>query len=346
MSEEIHKSLITKLLQGDITEEESKQLDNLMATDDNAKAYFEKMTKLYGITELQQEFDKKHNIDKSFQSFLNIREDEPNVIPITQGNPMLKTMMRVAAAVLIALGAGYFYFGEKGQSEITAVNEGGHSSEVLASNDLLTIDTYQKEKTEKNLADKSKVALNINSKLTYPKTFEREKRIVMLEGEAFFHIEPDSTKPFEIHVGNATIVGTAFNVNANDPDSIVVTVKKGVVLFYNEKNPNGILLEANKKGTLLSEFEPVKDLNDNDNYLYWYDGTFWFKNTELKNVVSILNRELGINISIANKGLDNCRITATLKNKSNEEILELLEIVLDINVVKDNNNYVLSGEGC
>ena len=76
MSADQHISLVQKLLQGDITEQESKELDQLLKTDDAAKQHLEKMQKLYGITELQKEFSENLNIDTSFEAFKKERDEE------------------------------------------------------------------------------------------------------------------------------------------------------------------------------------------------------------------------------------------------------------------------------
>ncbi|MCH7534681.1 MAG: FecR domain-containing protein, partial [Bacteroidetes bacterium] len=215
--------------------------------------------------------------------------------------------------------------------------------------EMLVIDSSATEKVELDLADRTNVVLNVNSKISYPRTFDGDKRIVKLEGEAFFNVETDSTKPFVIHVGDGRIVvkGTSFNVNANNPDSIVVTVKEGVIQFYHEGSDQSELLTVDGKGTLMaSSDEVVKADNDNDNYLFWYDGKLWFKNTSLKNVVAKLNKEWNVGLSIADEAIEGCPVTASLTSEEVEKILRLLEMTLDIRVEVEDEKYVIYGEGC
>src|SRR5690606_7652542 len=70
------------------------------------------------------------------------------------------------------------------------------------------------------LPDGSQVWLNANSTLTYPSQFAAEERIVHLEGEAYFHVEPRHTRgksiPFKVISNGQTInvLGTEFNISA------------------------------------------------------------------------------------------------------------------------------------
>ena len=66
------------------------------------------------------------------------------------------------------------------------------------------------------LADGTTVHLNAGSKLTYPVRFAGKRRIVALEGEAYFEVVQDESHPFVVqtHLGEVLVLGTAFNVNA------------------------------------------------------------------------------------------------------------------------------------
>lgn len=80
------------------------------------------------------------------------------------------------------------------------------------------------------LPDSTSVYLNANSRLTVD--FGKRERVVILEGEAFFEVTPDQSKPFKVHTRGLDIgvLGTAFHVNAYPSvDDIRVTVRSGSV---------------------------------------------------------------------------------------------------------------------
>lgn len=62
----------------------------------------------------------------------------------------------------------------------------------------------------------SRVWLNADSKLKYPVTFGSDKREVELEGEGYFEVTRDETRPFRVVVEKQTVevLGTEFNVDA------------------------------------------------------------------------------------------------------------------------------------
>lgn len=72
------------------------------------------------------------------------------------------------------------------------------------------------------LADGTTVHLNAGSKLLYPVRFVGKRRIVTLEGEAYFDVRKDEEHPFVVRTrfGEVTVLGTAFNINA-DRKSVV-----------------------------------------------------------------------------------------------------------------------------
>lgn len=97
-------------------------------------------------------------------------------------------------------------------------------------------DKYQtpiKEFKQLYLPDSTIVYLNANSTLEVQQDFtQQSERRIKLKGEAFFDVKKDSKHPFKIQVGElqVKVLGTSFNINANDAASeIKVAVKSGKV---------------------------------------------------------------------------------------------------------------------
>ncbi|NQY66934.1 MAG: FecR domain-containing protein [Flavobacteriales bacterium] len=330
-NDNLHNELIQKVLLGDASEQEAKQLDELLVSDAGVKSLFNEMKKLYDVTEMDKSFYDKLDADKYYNKFIETTEGK-EVIPISSESNSNYTFLKIAAAILISVGIGYQFLG----------------SEEVVIVEMAVIETNTIEKTEEHLMDNSDVKLNINSKLTYPKSFSADKRIVELKGEAFFEIEPDSTKPFIVKAGNVRIkvLGTAFNVNANNPDSVVVTVKEGTVKVYLTRQDKGVILTANEKGTVLNTKNLTQANNDNMNYLYWYDGVLTFEDATLDKVVSTMNKVYGINITLANEALSSCRVTASYNNFEASKIFKLLEMTLGLTIEDQQEEIVITGEGC
>lgn len=119
------------------------------------------------------------------------------------------------------------------------------------------------------LPDGTLVYLNKDSRLTYPKAFDKSERVVVLEGEAFFDVQRDEEHPFVIYSGNTKteVLGTSFNLKAYDKqDEVELTVVSGEVklsimgIAANNSSVNLIKGEQglfNKDKIELSETEPA-----------------------------------------------------------------------------------------
>lgn len=87
------------------------------------------------------------------------------------------------------------------------------------------------EKSQIVLPDGTKVWLNGDSKLFYESDFKGASREVKLEGEAFFDVVKDPSKPFIVHAATIDIkvLGTSFNVKAYEEESVETTLYRGLV---------------------------------------------------------------------------------------------------------------------
>jgi len=101
------------------------------------------------------------------------------------------------------------------------------------------------------LADKTIVYLNRNSKLIYRNSFNKNDREIILEGEAYFEVENSNVLPFVVFTDKSSVIvrGTKFNVK-EDTFRVVVTVISGVIAFYETDNYNNrIELGKNQSGS-------------------------------------------------------------------------------------------------
>jgi ferric-dicitrate binding protein FerR (iron transport regulator) len=87
-------------------------------------------------------------------------------------------------------------------------------------------------KTRTILPDGSTVWLNAGSRIRYEPGFNGVLREVTLQGEAFFDVVQQPSRPFIVHAGdlNIKVLGTAFNVKSYDEDPTVeTTLIRGLV---------------------------------------------------------------------------------------------------------------------
>jgi len=124
------------------------------------------------------------------------------------------------------------------------------------------------------LDDGSEVTLNHDSRLRYSMASEQSIRKVILQGEAFFDVAHDTSKPFVIDVGLAQVevLGTSFNVDAyKDRSAIEVSVYSGLVsMSIQGKHSDKLILHAGNKGIYHKDKQLLELIvTDNKNDLAW-----------------------------------------------------------------------------
>src|SRR5690606_23661467 len=86
-------------------------------------------------------------------------------------------------------------------------------------------------KSDLTLSDGSKVVLNSGSSIKYIKGFEKDKREILLDGEAYFDVARDADRPFTVRKANVSVtaLGTSFNVQAYENEDLNISLISGKV---------------------------------------------------------------------------------------------------------------------
>ena len=213
---------------------------------------------------------------------------------------------------------------------------------------------YQTVLTDANteelvLPDGSLVTLNAHSSLRYLKRFEKDRRALSLEGEAYFEVERDEARPFIIAVDGiqVKVLGTSFNVSAyRGKEDIEVIVSKGQVALTKPGDiPESVILKPGNKGIYNRSDHSLAISRDIDrNYLAWKTRSFVFEDQTLMEVVQILNNVYGSAIVIGTDSLAEARITTSFNNQTLEAILNVLSATLDLEVKDEDGRILLQGE--
>ncbi|RSK39707.1 FecR family protein [Mangrovimonas spongiae] len=224
------------------------------------------------IIDTAQHFKSNKDTLPSFETFKEI--NKPKAKPKS-----LKRIViwQVAAVLVIALGL-YFTFLYDTSS---------------------VVKTNVAEKTQVTLPDQSLVSLNASSKITFNKKNWNAEREVLLKGEAFFKVEKGQKFDVITTQGKVTVVGTQFNVKQRAnyfevvcyegvvnvvADTITRTLTKGnVYRLIDRKFTQGVILE---------------------NKPQWLENISTFKNVPIKEVLSELERQYGIEVSLRNTNVN------------------------------------------
>ncbi|ALJ00893.1 FecR family protein [Rufibacter tibetensis] len=199
-----------------------------------------------------------------------------------------------------------------------------------------------------NLPDGSQVTLNENSTLKYLSSFDGNERNVELNGEGFFEVEKNPSKPFVVKSGNAQtkVLGTSFNVRAVTGESTVsVAVVTGKVALSSLKDNQQVVLTPGYTGQLSSNGQLNKITTLESAAPVWR--TLTFKNSSIKSVVHDLEQYFKVSIEVSNENLHNCTFTGTFENPDLKEVLTVLAASSDLKIGNTKEgSYTLEGAGC
>jgi ferric-dicitrate binding protein FerR (iron transport regulator) len=196
------------------------------------------------------------------------------------------------------------------------------------------------------LPDGTKVLLHQLAQLDFRTGFTAARREVTLHGEAFFDIHRD-TRPFVVHTGavRTTVLGTAFNIDANNQRRIVITVTKGKVKVENGRGGVSILRRNEQLSVDSARLQKTKV--DAQIALTWKK-TYWlFNDVPLHEAMDELAQRYHLSVIYTNPAAANCPVTASFTaGESVEAIIEVLAKINNMDYTIDHGRVTITGEGC
>lgn len=322
--------LITRYFYSEATPGEIHELETWVKSDPaNAQTFseYQKTWKTIEHTRIASSID----LDLEWNDLKVKVEKLPSSVRPPQYS-ILPWLLRIAAVFLFLAVPSFFlykYLNHPGEKQLTATTE----------------------MVEQTLPDGTVVTLNSGATLSYPDRFEGSFRRVTLQGEAWFEVARDKTKPFIVAVENVRIrvVGTTFFVNSKSyHHTREVILSTGLVKVYYENKPEktAFLLPGDKAELSCDGYTIAKTTNEDVNFLSWKTKHIVLSNTPLNEVVALLTKVYHTSVSLSNDGLNDCRITATFDRQSLESILNVLKATLDLEVRITGTGIELSAHGC
>jgi len=251
----------------------------------------------------------------------------PNV-----GRSIRHVFLKSAAAILILISTSYFFVTYLGNQKSTAAGEQIENITKVAD---------RGQKLSIYLSDGSKVMLNSESKISYPREFSTHVRKVKLEGEAFFEITKNPDRPFVVQTGEyeTVVLGTVFIVTAKPQcEQISVALKSGEVYVRKNNNENAPLSSEKIHLTpgnivTIDLSDGSKDISNFDiNSVFdWTNNTLFFKEEKLEDVFKRLEVWYNVKFEFNSKyeGKKHIKYSGKFENESLENVLIGLSYVND-----------------
>lgn len=150
---------------------------------------------------------------------------------------------------------------------------------------------YGSRVVDVTLSDGSRVWLNAGSSLTYPVAFVGQDRKVTVNGEAYFEVKHDASKPFYVTKAalDIKVLGTRFNVNAyDDEQDMKITLLEGAVQLT--QHAQSLLLKPGQQVIAGDNHLKINDKANLDVVMAWKNGWFNFDQVPLQEVMRQLAR--------------------------------------------------------
>lgn len=298
------EELLAKYFEGQCTSEENQSI--LQWKEENPVLF----NQYKDIWELSSTFSYPTN-ENSFYLIQHKIESQPKKVSFFSN----KTLWRSAAAILLVCVIGLTFYSQ--------------NSPKVQENLYSTVITAEKPLQKVTLEDGTSIWLKQGAQVKIADTYNKNKREVLLTGNAYFDVAKNQEKPFIIHSNEVDIkvLGTSFSV-INDASNLTVAVKSGKVDVRSSSTQN-ILTENQSvvynKQTKKTTTAPISDKNT----WAWTDKVITFENTELKEVISKIEAIYNVEITY-NTSYEQLPFTGKFDNASMEEIIAVLEESLNL----------------
>ena len=328
MHSDYYETLLHKHLAGELSGEEQRDLEGWLDESPEHRRRLEEAERVWALTEFagsELELDLGSEIDR-FKQRVGLAESSMKVVPLKS-----RFVWRYAAAAVLLIGAMAVLFLRNGWN---------------GADDAFVIATGEGETRQTTLPDGSIAWLNEQSRLTYDPDFEF--RSLTLEGEAFFEVIRDESRPFEVESGRARVrvLGTSFSVRRHS-DEVRVLVATGRVALSladsdqrEELTPGYLGMLDEVRGTVTSR------PNTDPSMLAWRASPLSFETAPFGDVVEALRAHFAIAVETPDSALAACTFTGSFEAPSLTEILESIEFSLNIEASVQQGVYAFSGIGC
>ena len=243
------ENIITKALSGKISTEEQIILNNWISVSKENRKEFKAYSELW-------EKSKKLVLSGSIDVESSLIQTKKQIAELKRGKRWIVYLRQAAAILLLSISLSflYNYFLQPGKSII-----------VPDQTVMQEIKTAFGTRTKLQLADGTTVWLNSGSTLRFPASFHNlDERKVELDGEAYFSVSKDNTKPFIVNTSElgVKVYGTSFNVTAyHDYNTMTVALEEGKVALVKEYSSGSKELMVLKPNDIVEYDSEKNNLN-------------------------------------------------------------------------------------
>lgn len=320
-----YTELIIGYLQGSLSEKETDLFFSRVNESPSSKKLYFEIKAMYdaGLSERNS-----FSIDESWQRLLDKKRKPQSA----RFSLWLRIGSYVAVALIaVAISSVYFFFSKDSSNNLYSKYIGGDGLEA----DIAV------------LPDGTQVSLGSKTTFHYDKDFGKDKRIVYLEGEAYFEVVKQNDKPFIVKTKEQDIevLGTKFNVMAYPADSLVITtLLEGLVRLTTINMNKQTILKPDQqfiynrktKSTCLQKVNAQQ-------YISWTAGYYYFSEQSFPAILDRLSHVYGVQFAVESETLNKRTFTGTFyRGQSIKDIMEIINLSIPIRYKIDDRHVTIS----
>lgn len=326
--------LVSRLLSGEIGEEERRELDALTRADPRRRRENELLQAYWKNNEDEGNEDGTRTAFDRLK--MQMQAADPQLWPSGEQEPpstkWYMLLARMAAAIFFLVGTWYLL-------DATGVLPGREDG-------LRAEYNIRGTRSQIKLADGTSVWLNADSELKYPLRFKGNTREVYLKGEAFFDVTPNAEKPFIVHTEtmNINVLGTSFNVKAYPADKVseATLISGEVEVQLKDQGGKKIRLKPAEKLVVPNDRDSLQSrpatapLISTATYFLkedsaiietaWIDNKLIFHDESFTSLATRMERWYNVTIRFENAAIGQLRFTGIFKKENITQALEALQL--------------------
>ncbi len=340
------KRIILKYFRGETTPDQRQRIREWLNADIRNREYFARLGDLCLFAKLPVREAEPAEMEIAEQ----IIRLSPRKKHVSDKYRLIKAIVRygIAAAIIVLLALN-IRFPLKGRIET-----GKPERELLSDlprDYIHTIYTTRGVKGEVTLPDGSVVKLNSDSRIVFPDKFTGATREVYLSGEAYFNVVTDPDTPMIVSTNRNFIVkvyGTEFNIRSypNEHNAKTTLFKGKIDLLTKDKKGDEkviAVLKPSESFVLRDKERPLLIMKaDTLKSGAWRYGTLMFDSTPMDEVIRELERWHGAEFVVRDSSIYKLRLTASFKQESLVQILEIIKFCSKVDYKIDENKVILT----
>lgn len=199
------------------------------------------------------------------------------------------------------------------------------------------------------LADGSRVQMDLATQVEVDmKSSRRDLRL--LQGRAIFEVAHDAKRPFVVDAGGGriTALGTRFQVDQQDQDTVLVTLVEGSIALQSSEHEKSdgsdrIRLVAGEQARY-SRMHAAWTRQDANvmSAISWSEGFHVFSATPLAEAVKEINKYSDVKLRLADASLDGLVLSGNFKAGNAQNIAVALPVVLPVRVTDAPGEIIIT----